>query len=414
MTRFMKRVTMLLMAFVLLLSCMIMPVSAAETMDDFFPNKNITLSGDPLFVYTGDESSGLIEMCIATPNELLEIGSYYGPAFDNMFGTDGMCLMGMQIDYRINGGPWHYTESWDKLNQDNMAGSVVRYHLNMNALFGPDASYVADIISSSTEAEDYGDVAPLFTPNGSLDIENNKIEFRTRAYVYYKLQNGKEHYIFSDWSKDLGPGETPATDEKHIFEAPKISHIDVNATEENMNFSIKIAVNENIINELMQYKAIYGQASEFVLEAKIMPVNEDGSFKEDEAIALTNLSTNASINEGYHLEETLKYEFAHNASFDRYDKWAIIVRFVGGEQFESEYSEPELISILAEENPSKDNEGNLIKDDTKTEEKCSLCGFCSMPLGICIFTYIIAAVILLVLIAVVAFVIRKKRNENFY
>ena len=416
MARFMKKIMMLLMAFIMLLSCMTMPVAAAKTMDDFFPNGNITLAS-PLFVYNGDETGGLIEMCVTTPQEMTEIGSYYGPSFDNIFGTDGMCLMGTQIDYRVNGGAWHYTAEWDKLNQTNMENSIVQYHLNMNELFGPQPSYRVSILSSSVETEDYGDVSALFKANGEdvyLDIENNTIEFRARAYVYYKLTSGEEKYVFSNWSQELKPGETPSQDEKHFFESPEIAFVDINPSPNAMNFSIKVNITENIMNEWTQFKAIYGQASDFDLEAKIMPVAEDGSFKEDEAIELISLSKNAPSHEGFHLEETLRYDFSYDSSFDRYDKWAISVRFVGKDQFESEYSEPKLVSTVATNDPNQDEEGNLITDDLVTDEKCPVCGFCPMPLGICVFAYVLIGVVLLVIATVAIFIIRKKRNESYY
>jgi hypothetical protein len=151
-----------------------------------------------------------------------------------------------------------------------------------------------------------------------------------------------------------------------------------------------------------------------VLEGKLIPVDKEGNLKEDEAIELVNDVYKTSIYEGYHLAETLKYEFTCDKNIDRYDKWAITVRFVGGEQFESEYSEPKLVSTLAVEDPNQDKEGNLIEDDPVTEEKCSLCGFCSMPLGICVFTYVVIGVILFVAIVIAIFIIRKKKNESWY
>ncbi len=54
------------------------------------------------------------------------------------------------------------------------------------------------------------------------------------------------------------------------------------------------------------------------------------------------------------------------------------------------------------------------KPATDTEEKCSLCGFCSVPLGLCIFIWL--AIILLILIVIILVIIliatRPKKCKN--
>ena len=417
MTRNIQKIITFVMALIFMLSCMSVVVHAQEDINKYFTDGKITLAGAPVITDFTDESGTEIELHFATPQAMFEIGTEYGPGVDNVFGTDGMCLMGAQFDYKVNNGAWHYTESWDKLDQSNVEGGPVTVHTKMNGLYGPDTSYNAILLSTYNEVEDYRDIAPLLKGSGEtkyVDLENGSIHFRMRTYVYYKLQDGTEHYVFSDWSQEQKPGEILSSEEKHEFVAPKIAYIEMNASENETNFNIQVEINEEIINELMQFKSIYGSAEEFLIEGKLIPVDKEGNMMEAEAIELINRFPDRPMSEGFHLHEPLAYELFYEGVLDRYDRWAITVRFVGRDQFESKYSEPELISILATEDPNQDEEGNLIIDDPVVEEKCSLCGFCGRPLGMCVFTIGVIIVIAVVIIAFAAFFIRKKRNDNMF
>ena len=413
-----KKIITFVMALILMLSCMMLPVHAEEyKIEDFLTEGKIKLSGTPVITASGDDTGSQIEIFYSTPEAMIKLGEHYGPAFDTMFGTDGMCLMGVQFDYKVNSGNWHYNTAWDTLNQSNMENSVVTYWNNMNDIRGPETNYRVALISTYNETEDYGDISALVKTNGEdayLDLENNTIKFRMRAYIYYKMQDGSEHYVFSDWTQEQAPGETLSTEEKHEFIAPTISYVEVKPVgNDETNITIKVDINEEILNELSELKSIYGTNEEFLLEGKLIPVDKDGNLLNESAEDLVNLFPENTMFGELGYAGTLEYNLVYNGNIERYDRCAITVRFVARDQFESAYSEPKLVSILAVEDPNQDEEGNLIIDDPVVEEVCPLCGFCSRPLNMCIFTIGIIVVIVLVVVTLAAFFIRKKKNEMY-
>jgi hypothetical protein len=149
------------------------------------------------------------------------------------------------------------------------------------------------------------------------------------------------------------------------------------------------------------------------LEGKLIPVDKDGNLLNESAEDLVNLFPENTMFGELGYAGTLEYNLVYNGNIERYDRCAITVRFVARDQFESAYSEPKLVSILAVEDPNQDEEGNLIIDDPVVEEVCPLCGFCSRPLNMCIFTIGIIVVVVLVVITLAAFFIRKKKNEMY-
>ena len=48
--------------------------------------------------------------------------------------------------------------------------------------------------------------------------------------------------------------------------------------------------------------------------------------------------------------------------------------------------------------------------EKKEEKKCSLCGFCPQPLGLCIFIWI--AIIIVVAVVVVIIIVKTKKKDN--
>ncbi|MBP3696887.1 MAG: hypothetical protein J6J45_05020, partial [Clostridia bacterium] len=68
-----------------------------------------------------------------------------------------------------------------------------------------------------------------------------------------------------------------------------------------------------------------------------------------------------------------------------------------------------------QENPGETNKAPEEKPpvDEPSEDKCSLCGFCPVPLGLCIFIWIaIALAVILVIVLIIMIAAKKKKCPN--
>ena len=66
--------------------------------------------------------------------------------------------------------------------------------------------------------------------------------------------------------------------------------------------------------------------------------------------------------------------------------------------------------VYTQENPGETNKAPEEKPPVDEKDKCSFCGFCPVPLGLCIFIWIaIGAVVILVIVILIVTLTKKKK-----
>ena len=83
------------------------------------------------------------------------------------------------------------------------------------------------------------------------------------------------------------------------------------------------------------------------------------------------------------------------------------------EDFSSEYSE--VLTFGSQEmevKPEAPAAESSVQSEAPAEKKCSLCGFCPQPLGLCIFIWIAVAVAVIIIVIVIIVVVKKKSDKK--
>ena len=96
-----------------------------------------------------------------------------------------------------------------------------------------------------------------------------------------------------------------------------------------------------------------------------------------------------------------------------YSDYSDVLTF--GSQEMSKTLEESVKESSVEESSEKTESQPEVKNETKPEtkeKKCSLCGFCPQPLGLCIFIWIAILVAVVIVIVVVILVVKKKKSGD--
>ena len=229
----MKKSILAILLAALLLSTLL-PAAAFAANDKFastfFPGGKITKPAAPYIFFeddvysevNGDQMSGFFELP-ADVRKLNETMAKYAEIteFDAAYGTDWGYNLRLQLDSRLDNGPWQYTSVWDTASYSGAMEVNAEYYalgyLNyldvdetdkmLKWFRFTDLSYLNPDDLEATA----GWAAAAIYPDGEvyrLDFANHTFSYRYRYLIEYLLADEDEpRYLLSDWSDTVSIGK---------------------------------------------------------------------------------------------------------------------------------------------------------------------------------------------------------------
>ncbi len=423
----MKKIFSLFLAFFLVFSLVSLPSVAAETPDIsafLLPkpqalrymmfeaaDRNATEGDDALYVVRQADMS------------VLSLSAEYEAdreAFLKKYGLHDFTLI-MQFDTSLdNTDDWNYTSDWDKEYSAPGAGQAAGiFWIGTDMM---DKETVFDLHACTPEGDEYSKLADALlqrdVPDGDysfnnfyFDWENHSLSVRVRYYMEWETYDGEtigeRQSKFSEWSDVaiFGKNGNSITPEAPIgiYEAPVISDLKFvppGKWEELGSLTYIQATPEQVWNIGIYY---------------IM--TEEGNFE--------GLETQISINGG----EWQEYNTA-----DAWGNWCLFngsrTAYYETPRIEADSNVKLRVRFLGTHGPSEwsnvlelngggtqvvpEDPGNKPDDNPASDrEKCALCGFCPVPLGLCIFLWLaIVLVIFIVIVVIIIIATRPKKCKN--
>ncbi len=426
----MKRILGVLLSLLLLLSLFTVTAFAAEEND--IGKFELPAPKVPnYFVYTdGKASEGhhddLRMIMVADPEVALLAAEYDrdSEAFYKKYGLWSFEIV-MQYDVSLDGeGNWQYTSEWDSQYGVGSYGEGFQ-SVSLRSELMEDFEFFWLTYYEGPDSDTFVPYKPAiltekFTGDGyeqdiySFDVENHSLYIRCRYYMEWetfdaeKNEIGEKQSKFSDWSESAVFGKNSTQiipDEPTTYAAPIISDMKIVLSEGDDNSHIEYA---QTTPELVWMTGVY------------YLMKEEGQFD--------GLETQVSIDGGEWIEFSTADSWGDwclcNGSRGAYNDDVPIeentnvklrIRFTGTHG-PSEWSNVlELNGGGTQENPGETNKAPEEKPpvDEPSEDKCSLCGFCPVPLGLCIFIWIaIVVVVILVIVIIIVTLTKKKKCPN--
>lgn len=428
----MKKLSALLLSLLLLLSLFSVTAFAAEEND--ISKFELTAPKAPnYFVYTdGNATEGhhdhLRMIMVADPEVALLAAEYDrdSEAFYEKYGLWSFEIV-MQYDVSLDGeSNWQYTSEWDSQYSVGSYGEgfqsvSLRSELMEDFEFfwltyyeGPDSGtfvpYKPAIISEKYIGDGYEQ--DIY----SFDVENHSLYIRCRYYMEWEplVKNedgegpGEKQSKFSDWSESaiFGKNGTQITpDEPTTYAAPVISDMKIVLSEGDDNSHIEYA--QTTPESVWMTGVYYLMKEEGQFDGLETQVSIDGGEWIEFSTAdsgddwcLWNGSRGAynddvPIEENTNVKLRIRFTGTHGPS-----EWSNVLELNGGG---------------TQENPGETNKAPEEKPpvDEPSEDKCALCGFCPVPLGLCIFIWIaIVVVVILVIVIIIVTLTKKKKCPN--
>ena len=426
----MKRILSVLLCALLLLSLFSATAFAAEE-NDISKFELPAPKAPNYFVYTdGDASEGqhddLRMIMVADPEVALLAAEYDrdSEAFYKKYGLYSFNLV-MQYDVSLDGeDSWQHNEEWDTeyYNDGHVNGYPVqslRSELIEDFEFfwltyyeGPDSDtfvpYKPAILTEKFTGDGYED--DIY----SFDVENHSLYIRCRYYMEWETFDAENNEIgekqskFSDWSESAVFGRDSTQiipDEPTTYAAPVISDMKIVLSEGDENSHIEYA--QTTPESVWMTGVYYLMKEEGQFDGLETQVSIDGGewIEFDTADSgddwcLWNGSRGAynddvPIEENTNVKLRIRFTGTHGPS-----EWSNVLELNGGGTQEN----PDDTGKAPDEKPPVDE---------PSEDKCSHCGFCPVPLGLCIFIWIaIAIVVILVIVIIIVTLTKKKKCPN--
>ena len=423
----MKKSLSLLLSMLLLLS--IFSVTAFATEENDISKFELPAPKAPnYFVYTdGDEKEAshddLRMIMIADPEVALLAAEYSrnSEAFYEKYGLYSFAIS-MQYDVSLDGEDnWQHNSEWDtnwytggyadgypyvslgsEMMEDFEFFWLTYYEGEGSATFTPYQPAITTYVFNHGDWEEN-----IY----SFDVENHSLYIRCRYYMEWetfdaaKNEIGEKQSKFSDWSESavFGKNSTQMVpDEPTVYEAPVISDMKIVLSEGDENSHIEYA--QTTPESVWMANIYYYMKDEGQFDGLETQVSIDGGdwVEFDTADAggdwcLYNgirgaYSWEHPIEENSHVKLRIRFVGTHGPS-----EWSNILEINGGgtQEMAEQAKKP------AAEKPTA---------ETSKEDKCSLCGFCPEPLGLCIFIWI-AVLIVIILIVVIIIVTANKKKK---
>ena len=424
----MKRIFGVFLTLLLLLS--LFPVTALAAEESDISKFELPAPKAPnYFVYTdGDEKEArhddLRMIMIADPEVALLAAEYNrdSDAFYKKYGLYSFAIS-MQYDVSLDGEDnWQHNEEWDtnwytsgyadgypyvslgsEMMEDFEFFWLTYYEGEGSSTFVPYQSAITTYVCHHEDWEEN-----IY----SFDVENHSLYIRCRYYMEWetydeaKNEIGEKQSRFSDWSESaiFGKNSTQIIpDEPTTYEAPVISNMKIVLSEGDENSHIEYAqTTPESVWMANVYYYMQGEGEFEGLETQVS-INGGDWIEFDTADSggdwcLYNGNRGAynfdvPIAENTNVKLRIRFIGTHGPS-----EWSNVLEINGGgtQELPCETGKP------TEEKPSVDE-----------KDKCSLCGFCPVPLGLCIFIWIaIAIVVILVFVIIIVIATKKKKCPN--
>ena len=424
----MKRIFSVLLSLLLLLSLFSVTAFAAEE-NDISKFELSAPKAPNYFVYTdGDATEGhhdhLRMIMVADPEVALLAAEYDrdSEAFYKKYGLYSFNLV-MQYDVSLDGeDSWQHNEEWDTeyYNDGHVNGYPVqslRSELIEDFEFfwltyyeGPDSDtfvpYKPAILTEKFSGDGYED--DIY----SFDVENHSLYIRCRYYMEWetfdaeKNEIGEKQSKFSDWSESAVFGKNSTQiipDEPTTYAAPVISDMKIVLSEGDENSHIEYA--QTTPESVWMTGVYYLMKEEGQFDGLETQVSIDGGEWIEFSTAdsgddwclwnggRTANNFDAPINENSNVKLRIRFTGTHGPS-----EWSNVLELNGGG---------------TQENPDNTGKAPEEKPPVDEKDKCSLCGFCPVPLGLCIFIWIaIVVVVILVIVIIIVTLTKKKKCPN--
>ena len=423
----MKRIFCLFFSVFLLLSLFSVPVFSAEE-NDISKFELPAPKAPNYFVYTdGNASEGhhddLRMIMLADPEAALLAAEYNrdGDAFREKYGLWSFEIC-VQYDVSLDDeNHWQHNAEWDAnyytggyadgypyvcLRSEMMESFeffwLTYYEGEGSSTFAPFQDAITTYVYHH---EDWDENIYSF------DAENHSLYIRCRYYmeweplVQYEEGEGpgEKQSKFSEWSESAVFGKNSTQiipGEPTVYEAPVISHM-------------KIVLSEGDENSHIEY--VQTTPESVWMNGVYYIMKEEGQFD--------GLETQVSVNGGEWIE------------FDTADSWGdwclwngnrgaynfdvpieenssvkLRIRFIGTHG-PSEWSNVlEVGGGGTQENPEHTNKAPEEKPPAEEKDKCALCGFCPVPLGLCIFIWIVIIIAVILIAAVIILIAAKGKK----
>ena len=373
------------------------------------------------FVYTdGNASEGhhddLRMIMVADPEVALLAAEYTkdSEAFYEKYGLWSFEIV-MQYDVSLDGERnWQYTSEWDSQYGVGSYGEGFQ-SVSLRSELMEDFEFFWLTYHEGQGSDTFKPYQPAiltekFDGNDvySFDVENHSLYIRCRYYMEWEplveYEEGKgpgeKQSKFSDWSESAVFGKNTTQiipDEPTTYEAPVISDLKIvppGEDEQNSQLEYVQTTPESVwmtgvyylMKEDGQFDGLETQVSigggEWV-EFSTADAGGDWCLWNG---SRTAINFDVPINEDSNVKLRVRFTGTHGTS-----EWSNVLELNGGgtQNIPDTTGKP---------------------TDEPDEEKCSLCGFCGVPLGLCIFIWIAIAIAVILMIVVIIAIAAKKRK----
>ena len=424
----MKRIFSVLLSLLLLLSLFSVTAFAAEEND--ISKFELTAPKAPnYFVYTdGNAKEGhhddLRMIMVADPEVALLAAEYYADS-DAFYGKYGLYSFAISMQYDVSLDDeehWQHNAEWDtswytggyadgypyvslgsEMMEDFEFFWLTYYEGEGSSTFVP---YQPAITTYVYHHEDWEENIYSF------DTENHSLYIRCRYYMEWetydadKNEIGEKQSKFSPWSESavFGKNSTQVIpDEPTAYEAPVISDMKIVLSEGDDNSHIEYA--QTTPESVWMTGVYYLMKEEGQFDGLETQVSIDGG-------EWIEFST-ANSGDDWCLYNGTRGAYNSDAPIEEDTNVKLRIRFTGTHG-PSEWSNVlELNGGGTQENPGETNKAPEEKPPVDEKDKCSLCGFCPVPLGLCIFIWIaISIVVILVIVILIVIATKKKKCPN--
>lgn len=400
----------------LLLLCLTAVPAAASVDDlcaDYFPGGVINApAAGSVLVDSDNDSYTRVSVVIPISSQIYAFGSDYErtgyEAFCRKYDLEEYSLgFSAQIDYSLNSkNNWQYTSEWDR---DNSYGS---------AFIGYDEKVQTQevIAIDSVDSEFFHTLRPAVVSgqrsNGAskayLDLIRNTLYFRVRYCICYTPAGESEQkYLFSDWSDVFGYGEKVATTADNApkeLPAPVIDALALLGDDGNrLTFTLELP--QSVYDADLYYNKHDGNTG--TLQAELTVNGEEHVFDVDDGAGKFGGARTLTLPDGL------------TVSGD--DKVSLRVRLANADPLgDGPWSDAiDLTDEVVTTDAVPDEQGETDEpiapapdDDPAPKHKsdCKLCGICPFqPLGVCMFVWLAAILVLALLIALL---VRKSKKSK--
>ena len=420
----MKRILSVLLCALLLLSLFSVTAFAAEE-NDISKFELPAPKAPNYFVYTdGNANEGahddLRMIMVADPAVALLAAEYDrdSEAFREKYGLWSFEIV-MQYDVSLDGeNDWQYTSEWDSQYGVGSYGEGFQ-SVSLRSELMEDFEFFWLTYHEGQGSDTFKPYQPAILTEKfdgeniySFDVENHSLYIRCRYYMEWeplvKYEEGEgpgeKQSKFSDWSESAVFGKNTTQivpDEPTTYEATVISDLKIvppGENEQNSHLEYVQTTPESvwmtgvyyIMKEDGQFDGLETQVSidggEWV-EFSTADAGGDWCLWNG---SRTAINFDVPINENSNVKLRVRFTGTHGPS-----EWSNVLELNGGG---------------TQENPGETNKAPEEKPPVDEKDKCSLCGFCPVPLGLCIFIWI-AIVVVVILVIVIIIVTLTKKNK---